>query len=344
MKALLNASALAALAVTVIACRGINPLKGSDSGLTRSPELWSDVPKMDGLSSSNLEPPFFVKLLMRTALNQLGGKGAKDTGDWIVFDSARKSDDVKAFYSNERMAANGWEKSDKSTCVSGSEYGVPQVGMVCLYVRHTTDKDIGLMIIPAQAEQAGQINVWFVRVESPPDSKTSTASKNAPAKRDSDERSTNMSNTPAPYGIDHRPMPTGNNVGQLLPEHVGPYVREGLRTPTSQNLKPEDIGGAIDEPIYADYRAGSATIFVELGVMHSVEDARESLDVAAGDAAGGVFPTDPRFGARGQEPSYLKVIDSGGAFFAWTRGNYYFSAHAKNGEAALDAFLQAFPY
>jgi len=87
-----------------------------------------------------------------------------------------------------------------------------------------------------------------------------------------------------------------------------------------------------------------ARIFVELGVMHSVKDARDSLDVATGDAPGGVFPTDPRFGARGQEPSYLKVIDGNGAFFAWTRGSYYFSAHAKSGEAALDAFVQAFPY
>src|SRR5262249_42045947 len=259
-----------------------------------------------------------------------------------VFDSSKKPDDVKSFYTNERMAASGWEKSDKSTCVSGNEYGVPQVGMVCLFVRHAADKDIGLMIIPAQAEQATQINVWFVRVEGPPDSNASTVSK-APAKRGNDEGSSNMSSGPAPYGIDQRPMPTGIKINQLLPEHVGPYTRESVRLGTSQNLKPEEIGDAIDASVYADYRAGSATIFVELGVMYSVKDARDSLDVAVGDS-GGIFPTDPRFGARGQEPSYFKVIDSNGAFFAWTRGNYYFSAHAKTGEAALDAFLQAFPY
>ena len=153
-----------------------------------------------------------------------------------------------------------------------------------------------------------------------------------------------MSTASAPYGIDKRPMPTGNNLDQLLPKQVGPYGRERLHSPTSQNQKPEEIEGTIEDPIYADYRAGTATIFVELGVMHSVKDARDSLDVATGDAPGGVFPTDPRFGARGQEPSYLKVIDGNGAFFAWTRGSYYFSAHAKSGEAALDAFVQAFPY
>jgi hypothetical protein len=35
----------------------------------------------------------------------------------------------------------------------------------------------------------------------------------------------------------------------------------------------------------------------------------------------------------------LKVIDAGGAFFVWTRGAYYFSGHAKGGEAQLDAFM-----
>jgi hypothetical protein len=212
--------------------------------------------------------------------------------------------------------------------------------MVCLFARQMADKDVGLMVIPSQADETGRINVWFVRVEAPHDSATDAASK----KQANNDGNIKMNGTPPPYGIDQRPMPTGTKIDQLLPAQVGPYVREGLRTPTSKNLKPEEIGGAIDEPIYADYRAGNATIFVELGVMHSVKDARDSLDVATGDAAGGVFPTDPRFGARGQEPSYLKVIDNNGAFFAWTRGSYYFSAHAKSGEAALDAFVQAFPY
>jgi hypothetical protein len=340
MKRSLSSVLLAAVTLSVIGCGKIIPLGGNDKTLKATSELWSDVPKMDGLAQSNLEPPLYVKVLMRTALNQIAGGGGHDTGDWVVFDTSKTADDVKNFYTNDRMAATGWEKSDKSTCVSGSQFGAPQVGMVCLYVKHAGDKDIGLMIIPAKAETAGQINVWFVRVESPRESAQGTPSSNGLK----DERSTNMSKGPAPYGIDQRPMPTGAKIAQLLPAQVGPYTRVGLRLGSSQNMTPEQIGDAIDGPIYADYRAGDATIFVELGIMYSVKDARESLEVAAGDAAGGVFPTDPRFGARGQEPSYLKVIDAGGAFFAWTRGTYYFSAHAKSGEAALDSFMLAFPY
>ena len=33
-----------------------------------------------------------------------------------------------------------------------------------------------------------------------------------------------------------------------------------------------------------------------------------------------------------------------GAFFAWTRGGHYFSAHAKGGPDELNAFVLAFPY
>jgi hypothetical protein len=56
------------------------------------------------------------------------------------------------------------------------------------------------------------------------------------------------------------------------------------------------------------------------------------------------FPDVPQRCALKTEPSYLRTVNKLGAFFAWTRGGYYFSAHAKMGEADLDAFMQAFLY
>ena len=66
--------------------------------------------------------------------------------------------------------------------------------------------------------------------------------------------------------------------------------------------------------------------------------------VVVGDANEGIYPSDPRFGSFGTEPSYLKVVNKDGAFFAWTRGGYFFTADAEDGEADLDAFINAFPY
>ncbi|MFN8456096.1 MAG: hypothetical protein U0401_15750 [Anaerolineae bacterium] len=134
-----------------------------------------------------------------------------------------------------------------------------------------------------------------------------------------------------PYGIDKRPMPTGNDLEQLLPKQVGSFTRQSLQKPA--------VAG---DPTYAEYRSGEADIFMEFALTESAANAQLVLDTAAGETTD-KFPTDPHFGAMGKEPSYLKVIGEG-AFFAWTRDRYYFSAHAKRGVQDLDAFMQVFPY
>ena len=95
--------------------------------------------------------------------------------------------------------------------------------------------------------------------------------------------------------------------------------------------------------VYATYTAGAKEIFVEFAVAGSAHNAQSTLDTAAGET-NGTFPTDPRVGSIGTEPSYFKSNNDSGAFYAWTRGNYYFSASAKGGESDLDAFMQSFPY
>ena len=95
--------------------------------------------------------------------------------------------------------------------------------------------------------------------------------------------------------------------------------------------------------VYATYVAGGKEIFLEFAVSSNAGSAQAPLDVAASEVADG-FPTDPQFGSISTEPSYLKVNNESGAFFAWTRGGCYFSASAKGGEADLDAFMQSFPF
>ncbi len=151
-----------------------------------------------------------------------------------------------------------------------------------------------------------------------------------------------MVNTGVPYGIGQRPLPSGLNLDQLLPQQVGPYTRQSVQLATRQGVEATAIKMDGDS-VYAHYRSGSAAIFVEFAVTSSAAAAQSILETAAGETTP-QFPTDPRFGALGQEPSYLKVINADSAFFAWTRGGYYFSASAQSGEAALDAFMQPFPY
>ena len=146
----------------------------------------------------------------------------------------------------------------------------------------------------------------------------------------------------APYGVEKRPMPDGLDLDKLLPKEVGPYTRTLLEESEQRGVTPTAI--QIDGPsVYATYKSGAKEVFVEFAVSSDAVSAQEALIPAAADTVG-KFPTNPRLGSIGTEPSYLRVNNKLGAFYAWTRGKYYFSASAKGGAADLDAFMKSFPY
>lgn len=329
-----------ALVLALVSCRLVDKLT-NDQNLKRVGELWSDVPRMEGLASSEAEMPVYVKLLMRTALNNLYRLNKKDedrtpaTGDWAAFTTTKSPDDVKNFYTNERMTSfGGWEASKNSTCFNGSEYRFAGIG--CVFRKTANNRGIGLLIVAAPDEQKKQTNLFFVRVETD-DKPANTNTTPRPAKTE-----IKPLNGTAPYGIEKRPMPAGLNLDELLPKQVGPYTRTLLEKSDQRGVMPSSI--EVDgNSVYATYKAGSKEIFVEFAVAGSAANAQSTLETAAGETTG-EFPTDPRVGSIGTEPSYLKANNESGAFYAWTRGNYYFSVTAKGGAADLDAFMQSFPY
>ena len=150
-------------------CRIIDKLT-NDQNLKKVGDLWSDVPRMEGFASSEAEMPMYVKVLMRTALNNLyrlnkeGEDRTPSKGDWAVFTTTKSPDDVKNFYTNERMTTFGsWEPSKNSTCANGGDHGFSGIG--CVFSKTANNRGIGLLIVAAQDEQKKQTNVFFVRVE-----------------------------------------------------------------------------------------------------------------------------------------------------------------------------------
>jgi hypothetical protein len=342
MKRFLPVIVFGLLVLVVVSCRMVKTLTGGDDpSLKKVGDLWADVPRMEGLASSEAEMPMYVKVLMRTALNNLYRLNKEDedrtpsTGDWAVFTTARSPDDVRNFYNNQRMTDFGsWELSKTSTCLNGSEYGFSGVG--CVFKKIANNRGIGLLIVAAHDEQKKQSNVFFVRIETDETKQTSTT---APKPSTGEIK---LLNGTAPYGIEKRPMPSGLDLNTLLPQQVGPYTRTLLEKSDQRGVAPSSI--EIDgNSVYATYTASGKEIFVEFAVAGNAQNAQSALDVAASEVTDS-FPTDPRLGSLSTEPSYLKVNNQFGAFFAWTRGNYYFSASAKSGEADLDAFMKSFPY
>lgn len=335
-------------AFAVTSCNLAGKFMDNGPDMTRSAELWSDVPRMEGLAPSEMELPATMKFIMRTVLDnlwRLNKEGEDKTpvkGDWIVFTLNSAPPNVRNFYTNERMTSFGkWEAAKESTCFDGKDKGVD--GVLCVFQKVADRKEIELAIVAAQDPKTKQTNVSFLRLERETDRATSSPTSSAKIDSTPPRGPITKLDGPAPYGIEKRAMPTGTDLDQLLPKQVGPYERVLLeksqqRGTTATSIEVDGNG------VYATYRNGGREVFVEFNIASSAEYAQSSWDVVVGDANEGIYPTDPHLASFRTEPSYLKVNNENGAFFAWTRGGYFITAHAKSGEADLDSLMNAFSY
>lgn len=264
MKRLLFLTLLVSGSLSATACSAaVNQLSSAAGGgnYTSVSQLWSDVPRMDGLTDSNQDLPLPMKLVMRTVLGNLGklnGPGEDQTTgnvDWIVFTTAKTPDDVKNFYTNDRMTGFGqWEPGKNSTCLNGSDQGISQVGVLCLFQKEQNSTLVQLVILSTQDDSTKQTNVFFLRLESnvTPVANKAPTTGNKPART---KGAITMLGGTAPYGIDKRPMPQGLNLDQLLPKQVGPYTRALLEKSEQRGVQPTSI--EVDgNGVYATYRAG----------------------------------------------------------------------------------------
>jgi hypothetical protein len=184
-------AACTVLLAVVISCslaekgieKGIDKIAtGDDMG--RATSLWPDVPKMDGLEPSNLEPPLPIKLAFKFILNnlyRLNKEGEDKTpvkGDWIIFSTNASANDIKAFYSADKMSQFGnWKVNDKEGgCLSDLE-GMQSIGAVCLYTKKESGENIMLAIISFTDDQTKNNNICFLRLAAPEEKSISNQGK-----------------------------------------------------------------------------------------------------------------------------------------------------------------------
>jgi hypothetical protein len=157
----------------LLACGGLSlsNLVGGGDSYTAASDLWSDVPRMDGLTPSQAEElPLPIKLVLRTVIGNLGklnGPGEDQTTgnvDWISLNTSATPDDVMNFYTSERMASAGWDQNSDSSCISGSEQGAPQIGAVCLFAKTENGTGTYLAILATQDDTTKQTSVFFLRL------------------------------------------------------------------------------------------------------------------------------------------------------------------------------------
>ena len=123
-----------------------------------------------------------------------------------------------------------------------------------------------------------------------------------------------------------RPMPTGTSLLQLLPYSAGEFERPHA-TP---------VGELTSDPVLAMYSISGHPVAVRLVQCWDEDEARDRLKEIKVQAGSNFM--------MGSDGTWILGETLQGLVFAWTRGNYSFTATAPKGEVSMVRFLFAFPY
>ena len=147
--------ALALILGVALSCKLGERLAGDKNAGTVS-TLWSDVPPFEGATKADLEIPLGARLFIRGMM--------QGQVNFISFKTSKTAQEVKDFYTKERMKAAGWN-ADERGCVGDTEDEQNNHGAVCLYQRKDGGKDEGLAIIVAQDEKLPETNIFYARID-----------------------------------------------------------------------------------------------------------------------------------------------------------------------------------
>jgi len=137
-----------------ISCKLSERLAGDKNAGTVS-ALWPDVPPFQGATKADLEIPLGARLMIRGLMQ---GKV-----NFISFRTDKPAEEVKNFYSNDRMKAAGWTPTDKG-CVGDTE-DTKNHGAICFFSRKDGGKEEGLAILVAQDEKLPETNIFYARID-----------------------------------------------------------------------------------------------------------------------------------------------------------------------------------
>jgi hypothetical protein len=154
MKASASLLALILIFGVAISCKLSERLAGDKNAGTVS-ELWPDVPPFQGATKAEIEIPLGMRLLIR---GMTQGKV-----NFISFRTDKPAQEVKDFYSVDRMKAAGWIANDKG-CTGDTE-DTKNHGAICLFSKKNNGKDEALAIIVAQDEKHPDTNIFYARVD-----------------------------------------------------------------------------------------------------------------------------------------------------------------------------------
>ena len=166
---------LCALMIVTGGCNAISSLiGGGGSGGTRATAMWADVPAVDGATQVNADIPLPMRLGIKAFVTAAANSDSSSSGsknnakldnfDFIAYTTTKSPDEVKAFYTNELMQAQGWNTKDQPGC-SGSTGSQSIGGAFCLFGHEDGAKKSVLIIVAVSDEKTKETQLWYARFD-----------------------------------------------------------------------------------------------------------------------------------------------------------------------------------
>ncbi len=172
--AVLGMMLLAALACSPLGNLG-DRVSGSQAGTAAS--LWPDVPPFPGADKVDLEMPVVIRLAVEAASKAIMSEAGDAAGnlEFIAFTTNDSTDDVQAFYTNERMAAEGWTGEDAPGCGAATA-GNEEIGGMCVFAKRGAQRDSALFIVVV-GEDSRDSSIFYIRIDANPEAMATTAAQ-----------------------------------------------------------------------------------------------------------------------------------------------------------------------
>lgn len=160
--------------LAVMACGPLgnlgNMVTGGGAGSVAS--LWPDVPPYPGAEKVDLEMPLALRVAVGTAMqavrSQAEGANVEDL-EYIAYSTNDSADQIQAFYTNERMADEGW-LTDQSPGCGGAGAEMESLGAMCVFAKETTTQASALFVIATPGDN-GESVIFYMRADGEPAAK-----------------------------------------------------------------------------------------------------------------------------------------------------------------------------
>jgi hypothetical protein len=136
------------------ACGMVTTLLGGKSSGTVT-DLWADVPRMDGMTKTDMEMPLAARLALQAMF--------QGRMDFIAFTTDAAPQAVLDFYTKERMGGEGWDSEDGTGCFGDAD--TAEEGTICVFTKTADGKNEVMGVVAAKDAETNKTAIFFARID-----------------------------------------------------------------------------------------------------------------------------------------------------------------------------------